>query len=307
MRDPYDILGIKKNATPEAIKLAYRKLVKQYHPDLHPGDKVVESKFKEISSAYEILSDSEKRQKFDRGEIDGNGNEQGYRRGNGSPWGRGFGGGGGGSGSAGGGGGAGIDPDDIFDIFARNRRGGPIKQRGNDINYSIVIGFTEAINGGKKRITLPDGNAIDLAIPPGTEDRAILRLRGKGHPGLNGGEAGDALMEIQVESHPFFTRVGNDIAVEIPVTIYEAALGATITVPTVEGKVAVKVPAGSNSGTILRLKERGVPHDRTRRGNQNVKLVIVHPDIIDADYKEFLEAWSRKNPYRLRTKFGVEE
>ena len=301
MRDPYDILGIKRNATPEAVKAAYRKLVKQYHPDLHPGDKAVESRFKEISSAYEILSDTEKRQRFDRGEIDASGAEKFNSRGNGSPWGRGAGARGAGQADSG------INPEDIFDIFSRSRRGGPIKQRGNDVKYSIVIGFLEAINGGKKRITLPDGNVIDMAIPPGTEDRAILRLRAKGHPGVNGGEPGDALLEIQVESHPYFIRNGHDIQVEIPVTIYEAALGATITVPTVEGKVAVKVPAGSNSGTILRLKERGVPYDKTRRGNQNVKLLIQHPDQIDPDYKEFLEDWSRKHPYRLRERFGVDE
>ncbi|MCX8500941.1 MAG: DnaJ domain-containing protein [Alphaproteobacteria bacterium] len=298
MRDPYEILGVKKNATPEAIKLAYRKLVKQYHPDLHPGDQAVESRFKEISSANEILSDPEKRQKFDRGEIDASGAERGFQRGNGSPWRQGF-----GSGN----GEQGVNPDEIFEFFSRAHRGSPIKQKGGDMKYTISIGFTEAVGGGKKRITLPDGEVIDLAIPPATENGAVLRLRKKGQPGLNGGERGDALMEIQVESHPFFVRSGYDIQVEIPITIYEAALGATITVPTVDGKVAVKVPAGSNSGTVLRLRERGVPIDRTRRGNQNIKLMIHNPEPIDPDYRQFLEGWARKNPYRLRGRFGVDD
>ena len=132
-------------------------------------------------------------------------------------------------------------------------------------------------------------------------------LRKKGQPGLNGGERGDGLIEIQVESHPYFVRSGCDILIEIPITIYEAALGATITVPTVDGKVAVKVPAGTNSGTVLRLRERGVAIDKTRRGNQNIKLIIHHPDTIDPDYRQFLEGWRRKNGYKLRGRFGVDD
>ncbi|MBY6261450.1 J domain-containing protein [Azospirillum sp. 412522] len=316
-RDPYSVLGVSRSASADDIKKAYRKLAKQHHPDLKPGDAVNEERFKEISAAYTLLSDAEKRARYDRGEIDPSGQERhagfGSRGRAGSNRGRAY------SGTAddsffGGG-------DDWFsDLFGGGRRrpGGPEagaasggsagpKVRGSDISYSVTVPFVEAASGSKRRINLSNGKSIDVAIPPGTENETKLRLKGQGLPGMGGMPSGDAIVEVHVESHPFFTRQDSDIHVELPITLNEAVLGATITVPTISGKVAVKVPAGANTGSTLRLRGKGVMNQATKQpGDQYVKLKVVLPDPPDAELVKFVEEWSKSRSYDVRKKAGLE-
>jgi DnaJ-class molecular chaperone len=299
--DPYSTLGVAKTATPEAITKAYRKLAKKLHPDLNPGDKAAEEKFKQISAAYSILNDEEKRGRYDRGEIDASGQErpqqQYYRDFASGPEGARY------HTSAG------FEDigefSDLFgDLFGRaGGRGGGARfaMRGQDAQYRLGIDFLEAVNGAKKRITLPDGSILDVTIPAGASDGLVMRLKGKGMPGMGGAESGDALVEISVAPHPVFTRDGNDIVVEVPITFDEAVLGGKVEVPTTTGRVAVTVPAGANTGQILRLKGKGVK-TRSGTGDQLVKLSIVLPDRVDDDLKSLAEAWRAKHSYDPRRK-----
>lgn len=317
MRDPYLVLGVMRSASADDIKQAFRRLAKQYHPDLNPGRADIEQKFKEVNAAYSLLSDPDKRARFDKGEIDAAGNERaghGFRRG---PW---QGPGGAGRGAAGAkgrdGGDAGADDpfaDEFFnDIFGATRRrysaggGSGVKAKGADVSYSVSVSFADACLGAKRRLTLSTGKTIDVNIPPGTRDQTRLRLKGQGLPGLGGAGAGDAIVEVQVDNHPLFTRKDDDIHIEVPVTLPEAVLGAAIKVPTLDGQVAVKVPAGANSGTILRLKGKGIPNpDRKVTGDQYVKLVVMLPDKPDAELTSFIEKWSKGRDYDVRRKLGI--
>ncbi len=302
MRDPYDVLGVTRKASAEEIKQAYRKLAKKLHPDLNPGNKKAEQSFKEVSAAYDLLSDPQKKARFDRGEIDASGAERApeqpfyktyaeadqgarYRRfeGEDSPF-----------------------ADDLFaDLFGAGTRQ-RFRARGLDVPYSLEVDFLEAANGAKKRVTLAEGKTLDVTVPPGTEDGRTLRLKGQGQPGLGGGPAGDAFIEIRVRPHPFFRREGRDIHVELPVSLGEAVLGGTVNLPTVDGKVSLKIPPGSNSGTVLRLRGKGVASPATRqRGDQLVTLRVVLPDQPDAELKEFIERWSQAHPYDPRAKAGL--
>lgn len=305
MSDLYSTLGVARDASAEEIKRSYRKLAKKLHPDLNPGDKSVEQRFKEINQAYALLSDPEKRKRYDAGEIDASGQEQaprGFYRsyadaGMGGKY-HSFG---------------GEAAEDIFaDLFGglgRGRRGSggrTIRQRGADVSYTVRIDFLEAANGARKRIQLADGKTVDVAVPPGTRDGQTLRLKGQGLPGLGGAGAGDAYVEVHIEPHRHFVRKDNDIQVEVPVTLPEAVLGATISVPTIEGKVSMKVPAGASSGTTLRLKGKGTLDQASgERGDQYVKLKVVLPDEPDAELREFLEKWGKEHPYDPRKKAGL--
>ncbi|MDR3515579.1 MAG: J domain-containing protein [Azospirillaceae bacterium] len=301
-RDPYTVLGISKTATVDEIKQAYRLLAKRYHPDLNPGRPDIEQRFKEISGAYTLLSDPDKRVRFDRGEIDTNGNdrpERHYRphgaRGAGSSF-------------------NGFADDDLFsDLFGNTRRRGDgtganagVKARGSDIAYSVSVPFVEAAMGTKRRINLSTGKSLEVAIPPGTEDQQKLRLKGQGLAGLAGAGAGDAIVEVHVEPHPLFTRRDMDVYIDLPVSLPEAVLGATIKVPTLDGTVAVKVPKGSNTGTTLRLKGKGIPDTDARAGgDQYVKLTVVLPDQPDAELFTFLEQWAKDKAYDVRKKLDL--
>lgn len=292
--DPYEILGVKRDATQSAIRAAYRKLAKKLHPDLNPGDKKAEEKFKDVAMAYDLLSDADKRARFDRGEIDASGAERAQQRyyrdfqdAESAP-------------HAYSGGGAGhADFGDISDLFgdlfsrrsARGASGGSFGMRGADARYHLAVDFLDAVNGATKRITLPDGATLDVAIPPGTEDGQILRLRGKGGEGLGGGTAGDALITMEVRPHAFFTRRGNDIEVELPVTLAEAVLGGKLDVPTPKGSVRMSVPKGSNTGTRLRLKGKGVALPGGGHGDEYVTLKVVLPEGRDEALEEFVRGW----------------
>lgn len=312
MRDPYTVLGVPRSASADDIKKAYRKLAKQYHPDQGSGGN--EERFKEISSAYSLLSDTDKRARFDRGEIDASGTERPDRGGRWSSRGR----TGGPAGAAGADDGGFADDFWFSDLFGGgNRRrtgagGGStgsagVKAKGTDIAYSVTIPFLEAAQGTKRRISLSSGKSIDVAIPPGTENEQKLRLKGQGLPGMGGGAAGDAIIEVHVEPHPLFTRQDADIHLDVPITLNEAVLGATIRVPTVAGPVAVKVPPGSNTGSVLRLRGKGVMNQTTKTpGDQYVKLKVVLPDPPDTELIEFMEKWARTRSYDVRKKAGLE-
>jgi DnaJ-class molecular chaperone len=314
-RDPYSVLGVSRSSSADDIKKAYRKLAKLHHPDLKPGDAANEERFKEISAAYTLLSDSEKRAKFDRGEIDSSGQERHAGPRGHTGRGRAYSGGADDSFFASGG-------DDWFsDLFggARRRGGagaGPAsggassngpKVRGSDIAYSVTVPFVEAVQGTKRRISLSNGKSIDVAVPPGTENEQKLRLKGQGLPGMGGMPNGDAIIEVHVETHPFFTRQDGDIHVEVPITLNEAVLGATIHVPTISGKVAVKVPPGANTGSVLRLRGKGVASQSGgTAGDQYVKLKVMLPDPPDAELVKFMEQWSKTRSYDVRKKAGLD-
>jgi len=300
MRDPYEILQVARTASADEIKKAYRKLAKKLHPDLNPGNKAVEQQFKEVSAAYDLLSDPEKRRRYDRGEIDASGMERPQRSyyrnyaeaGDGAKyWDFGS---------------ETFSAEDLFaDLFGSRRgRGRGVRMRGADVTYTTTVDFLDAARGARRRITLEDGKALDITIPPGTEDGQTLRLKGQGRPGVGGGEAGDAFIEIRVLPHPYFTRQGNDVHLDLPVTLPEALLGATVTVPTIEGKVSLKIPPGSNTGTTLRLRGRGIAREG-QRGDQYVKLRVMLPERPDRDLTDFIRRWAEANPYDVRGKAGI--
>ena len=284
--DPYKILGVKKEASADEIRSAYRKLAKKHHPDLNPGNKAAEETFKSISGAYDLLSDAEKRGKYDRGEIDASGAERPQAQ----SW-RQYAEAGPGERYAYSGAGGGADFEDLFGNIFNQRPRGPAK--GRDRQYSLELGFLEAVSGATRRITLPDGGTLDVKIPPGTEEGDILRLRGKGDPGAKGGPDGDALIEIHVAPHKFYRRLGRNIHMEVPVSMKEAVLGAKITLPTPAGDVAMTIRPGTESGTEMRLRGRGVPaHGKHEAGDLHVKLnVVIGP--ADAALKTFLEGWEQ--------------
>lgn len=297
--DPYKVLGVARDTPDEEIRRAYRKLAKELHPDLNPADRTsAEERFKKVSAAYEIVGDPEKRKQFDRGEIDANGEpRRGYHRtyAGGSPF----------EGRQGAGGRAHEDPGfgDIFsDLFGSMRGRGegasPFAGRGRDVRYTLEIDFLEAATGTKKRVTMPDGGVLDLNVPEGVADAQVLRLKGKGAPGLRGGEPGDALVEIKVRQHQSFGRSDNDITLDLPITIDEAVLGAKVEVPTISGRVQLTIPKGTSSGRVFRLKGKGVRNSTTgQTGDQLVTVRIVLPETIDDKLAYFLSEWRQSHRY----------
>ncbi len=291
--DPYATLSLPRDATPEQIRAAYRKLAKQHHPDLNPGKSAAEERFKAINAANDLLSDPEKRARFDRGEIDAAGDPVApepprYHRYADA--------------AAGGRYRAGPDEDDPYgDIFADLfRRGGAgaegLRMRGADARYALVVDFLDSVAGATRTLTLPDGKTLDVRIPPGIETGQTLRLKGQGAAGLNGGPAGDALIEIEVRPHRIFTRDGDTIHVDLPVTLKEAVLGARITVPTPAGEVSMAVPPRSDTGTRLRLRGRGVAaHGGHAAGDLYVTLRVTLADA-DPALEEFLRGWTPAAP-----------
>ena len=299
--DPYKTLGVKREASADEIRRAYRKLAKKHHPDLNPGNKAAEDRFKAIASAYDILSDPEKRGRFDRGEIDASGQERpeqhfyrGYAEGaegrryrGASPGGAEF---------------SAEFPEDLGDILgdffrARGgREGEPIRMRGRDQAYQLTVDFLDAVNGATRRLTMPDGKELDVTIPPGVEDGQVLRLRGQGGAGVGGGPPGDALIEIRITPHPIFRREGNDIHVDFPVTLKEAVLGARVEVPTPRGSVTMTIPKHSDTGTRLRLRGRGVAaHAGRPAGDEYVTLRVVVGKPDEA-LEAFLRNWNPEHP-----------
>lgn len=299
MTDPYETLGVAKTASAEDIQKAYRQLAKKLHPDLNPGDKSAEEKFKDVSAAYDLLGDPDKRGRYDRGEIDAQGAEkpqrQYYRdfadRGQTGPF------------TSDSGYADLNDADILSEIFGR--RGANMKMRGGDVRYHLTVDFLSAVNGAKPQLSLPDGSEITVTIPPGTRDGQTLRLKGKGRPGYNGGEPGDALIEIEVRPHPQFTRKDDDIHLDLPISLAEAVLGGKVKAPTTSGAVMLSVPKGANTGTVLRLKGKGVAKAGGGHGDQYVTLKVMLPEKPDPELEEFIARWSKAQAYDPRRTMEV--
>ncbi|SOD97144.1 J domain-containing protein [Caenispirillum bisanense] len=323
MRDPYSVLGVSHTATQDDVKKAFRRLARTMHPDLHPDDAQAADRFKEINAAYGILGDADKRAKFDRGEIDAAGNPRAPFGFGGGRGGRAGGPGGRGRPGAGGrtGGPFGFDfdstfaDDDLFnEIFTRASKAKADAQaksqpKGPDSHYRLKVSFREAALGATRRIRLTNGKTLDVRIPPRSEDGRTLRLKGQGLSAISGGPAGDALVEISIKDTDVWKREGDDVIAEVPVTLKEAVLGGKITVPTLTGKVAVTVPEGANSGTVLRLRGKGLPKegDEGGHGDYLVRLRIVLPDPKDAALKDFCDRWNPAGDEDLRKKLFEEE
>jgi DnaJ-class molecular chaperone len=320
--DLYQRLGLKRGASEAEIKKAYRSLAKQLHPDRNKDNPDAAKRFGELTAAYDLLSDKDKRARYDRGEIDEEGNPK-------MPFGGGFGGYSAGAGPRPGGGAGpdgfehfnfgGADAADLSDLFeglfgaagqARGGRGGgpfsgfrqraQAPQKGADVAYRLKIPFEDAVSLAPQRITLADGKTIDLKLPAGLEDGTRIRLAGKGQEGPAG--RGDAIVTIEVAPHRFFTRDGTNIRLNLPVTLKEAVLGAKVKVPTPEGPVMLTIPKGTSSGKVLRLKGRGFTARDGKRGDQLVTVEIEVP-AHDAALQQFAEGWNPSgNP---RASFGV--
>jgi len=296
MVDPYEVLGVRRDDTAETIRLAYRKLAKRHHPDLNPGKPEAVERFKEINAANEILSDPEKRARYDRGEIDASGNEKPPER----PFYHDYGGGDFRSAAGDGrhGQAHGLSPEELEELLGRAfaERSASFRARGGDVQYGLTVDFLDAATGAVRRMSLPDGRTLDVTIPPGLRDGHVLRLKGQGRPGHGGAPAGDALVEISVAPHRFFRREGNDILLELPVTLQEAVLGASVTVPTVSGPVRLTIPPNSANGAKLRLAGRGIAG-----GSQIVELKLVLPPGPEPELAAFLKTWQPANPFEPRT------
>jgi DnaJ-class molecular chaperone len=312
MKDPYEILGVSKTASEADIKKAFRTLAKKHHPDKHAGDAAAQKRFQEISGAYDILGDTEKRAQFDAGAIGPDGNPRGFdpRQGGfrqGNPF------GGGGSGGPGArefhfsfddapGGAAGFE--DIFaDLMGGARRGAKNTRaaKGEDFSAAVTVSFDEAANGGTRRVVLQNGEQIDVKIPVGVKDSQVVRVKGRGGAGRGGGPSGDILLSVSVAPHPYLTRDGNDIRMDLPVTLQEAVLGGKVPVPTLTGTVSLSVPANSNTGSVLRLKGKGIPaHGGEPAGDLYVRLVISLPDQPDESLRNFAQGWPARYDPRAK-------
>jgi len=322
MRDPYEVLGVKRSASAAEIKSAFRKLAKKHHPDRNANDPKAKERFAELNSAYEIVGDKDKRGQFDRGEIGADGKQkfQGFPGGGFEGF-EGFGrGAGGGPGARGGGrtfrwstsggpGGPGGDPfstdDFVSDILGGFARGGaaggrarPV--RGEDVAATAAVTLEQLLKGEKARVDLPTGRTVDIAVPPGTRPGKVIRLKGQGRPSPGGGPAGDALVTIEFVPHPLFRVEGDTLRTDVPVTLDEAVLGGKVRVPTLDGPVTMKIPPNSSGGRTLRLKGKGLPKAGGERGDLLVTLKIVLPEGGDRELEALMKKWRESHRYSVR-------
>jgi len=300
--DPYLVLGVSRDASDGDIRSSFRRLAKELHPDVNPGDSDAAERFKKVSQAYDIIGDREKRSKYDRGEIDAAGEPYhaftGARAG--SPFGR----------RRPAQSGEDIGLNNLFsDLFggvggadtARFQNG--VNMRGQDVRYTLEVDFLEAALGARKRVTLPDGTVLDMSVPEGVDNGRVLRLKGKGKPGLGSGVAGDAHVEIKIRPHSDYTREGDNILLELPIGINEAILGAKIPVPTISGPVNLVIPKGTSSGRRFRLRGKGIRNSTAgTTGDQIVTVLIILPDRIDDSLAYFMSEWAQSNSYNPREK-----
>lgn len=292
MKDPYDILGVRRTDSDESIRKAYRKLAKKHHPDLNAGKADAADQFMEINAANDFLADPVRRGRFDRGEINADGQEaapRGFHRPGGAS-------GGANAGARRAASPGGLDAEELERLFGGlgahgfggfAGAGGNPARAGADLSYALEVDFLEAARGVVRRLPLPDGRSLDVTVPPGMSDRGVLRLRGQGRAGALGGPAGDALVEVRVRPHPYFRREGNDIVLRLPVNLTEAVLGATIDVPTIRGRVRLAIPANSANGARLRLRGRGIDD-----GHQFVELTVTLPSAPEPELAAFLARWT---------------
>ena len=312
MRDPYEVLGLAKTASAAEIKSTFRKLAKKYHPDQSKEPRA-KDQFAEIGSAYEILGDAKKRGAYDRGEIDAEGKPRapqfegfGFGRRQGAQSGEGadfrnfdF---GGGEFSPGRGAGS-IDPDIIAELFG-GRAGGRSRSaaRGEDVTASVTVPLAMAAGGGSVRVALPTGKTLDVAVPAGVEEGKPIRLRGQGRPGTRNGPAGDAIITVRYAPHPLFKVEGRDLRLDLPITLYEAVLGAKVRVPTLGGEVEIAIPPGTSGGRVLRLRGKGLPASgELPHGDLLATLRIAMPAGEDADLTKLMRRWRDEKPYDPRS------
>lgn len=317
MRDPYSVLGVSKSASDTDIKKAFRKLAMKYHPDQNKDDPKAQSRFAEVNQAYEIVGDKDKRTKFDRGEIDAEGKPKFQSHGfdgfsdfggaGGARRGGGFGGFGGNSGFSGGGGFDDILNDILGSGFggARQSAGGgnrrqSTSRKGKTADIIARVSLEELVRDGKTQVKLPSGKTVNVAIPAGTTEGEQIRLRGQGYPGEGGGSNGDAMVEIRFKPHKLFEVKGHDLILDLPVTLYEAVLGAKVRTPLLTGAVNLTIPAHSSSGKTMRLKGKGLPTKEGGHGDLLVKLQITLPPNPDDELETLMKAWKDVTPYRAR-------
>ncbi|MDD4526447.1 MAG: J domain-containing protein [Candidatus Margulisbacteria bacterium] len=301
MKDPYNVLSVKQEATDAEIKSSYRKLSKKYHPDLNPNNKDSEKKFKEINDAYETIRNKECREKYEQekqykeyanqSQQQNTGRQRPFYYETQSPHGR----------------YSSSFSSDYENIFANLFRGESNDTNlgndlpGQDVQYSLKISFEDAVLGAEKELVLNKGKTIKAKIPPGITEGTVLRFKGQGSPDSKQKNHGNAYVKIQVEPSSIFKKAGNDLIIEVPVTLYEAILGAKIEVPVVGGKATVTVPAGVNSGTKLRLKNKGYRQKaKTNQGNQIVEIIVTLPDKIDDKLANFMKQWATEHQYKPR-------
>ncbi|HWP25896.1 MAG TPA: J domain-containing protein [Xanthobacteraceae bacterium] len=326
MRDPYEVLGVPKNASAEAIKAAFRRQAKKLHPDANKQDKKAAAKFAELNAAYEILGDENKRKAYDRGEIDAEGKPrfqgfEGFGAGAGPRAGQfadeaifetfTFGPGGFQRSSGRGRGFGGID-EILRDVFGNMGGGGRrgfanedfgAQPQGRDVTGSVVISLTEAAKGTTRRVRLPNGKEVEAKIPAGLADGQTIRLKGQGLPGPNG-TIGDALITVTVAPHPLFKRDGADLRLDLPVTLYEALLGAKVRVPTLDGAVELAIPRGTNSGRTFRLRGKGLPSKSGGTGDLYATVRIMLPERSDPEFEDLMRRWRDTKPYDPRKDMG---
>jgi DnaJ-class molecular chaperone len=290
MKTAYETLGVGKNATQDEIKNAYRKFAKKFHPDLNPGNKEAEKNFKDINHANEQIGDPEARAKYDLGESESSGaagGRQYYSQTQGGPEGGRY------SSQFGG-----VDEDLFESIFGGRGRGagmGGGRTRPRDEQYQMEVEFKDSILGAEREITLPDQKKLRITIPPGIDSGKKLRFAGQAAGG------GDVLIEVTVKTSPTFQRDGKNIDIEIPISFSEALLGAEIKVPTLDGSILLKIPAGVSSGQKLRVSGKGVPSKGSEpAGDERVKLKIMTPKEIDSEFKAAIEAWQKRQSFNPR-------
>ncbi len=299
-KDPYKILGVKRGASDDDIRKAYRSLAKKHHPDVNKGNKASAEKFKEISAANALLSDKKLRAQYDTGKVDASGNQK-------NP----FAGGAGGGMGQGGMGQADMGNGDMADLFSSlfgmqmgGRTGHPFTrrtqaQKGADIRYQLEINLPEAVAGTVKHVRMSDGKSLKISIPAGTNDDAVLRLRSKGSAGVGGGPNGDAKITVKVKPHKYLKRDGNHLRLDLPITLEEAVLGAKIEVPTPTGKLSLKIAAGTSSGKTLRLKGKGIASKTGENGDLLVRLMIVLPKSIAKNLQKAVKSTKQEDPRRV--------
>jgi DnaJ-class molecular chaperone len=320
MRDPYEVLGVPKSASEAEIKKAFRALAKKHHPDTHSGDAGAKKRFQEVGAAYDILGDKDKRAKFDAGQIDAGGNPRGF-----DPRAHGFGGAPFGQGGQAGGpgdfhftwtdqdhaqggdGAEGFRPEDLFaDLLGglgKRGRGRAQPRGGQDFTVQTMVSFEEAAHGGTRRVVLPNGEQIDVKIPAGLKDGQQIRLKGRGGAGKSGGPPGDVMIHVAVAPHPYFVRDGQDLKIDLPISLKEAVLGGKVPVRTLTGTVALSVPANANTGRVLRLKGKGIPaHGGEPAGDLYARLVVTLPDGEDGELTKFAEGWKTNYDPRAKLK-----
>jgi DnaJ-class molecular chaperone len=312
MRDPYEVLGLAKSASAAEVKSAFRKLAKKFHPDQSKESRAKE-RFAEIGSAYEILGDEKKRAAFDRGEIDAEGKPR-------APQFEGFGFGRRPGAGAGGefhgfnfdvGGDpaarAGFEADILSELFGGRMGGrGRAPNRGEDVAVSVNVPLAVAAGGGSARVALPTGKTLDVAIPAGVEDGKQIRLRGQGRPGARNAAAGDAIVTIHYAPHPLFKVEGRDLKLDLPITLYEAVLGAKVRTPTLSGEVEIAIPPATSSGRVLRLRGKGLPASGDApAGDLLATLRIAMPAQEDADLAALMRRWRDEKPYDPRAGLGA--